>query len=120
MTWRAALWGMSLLTSACVGATPCSGPGVSGLGIPEGRVSAIQRIETRGPCTVYAPTESCSAGHCSESDAGPEQIFWVVPRAKGECTVIVEFSDGAPPLEERYSFGGPVNNCCNQLCPGKA
>jgi hypothetical protein len=94
------------------------GPGTSVLKVPETRVASITEIETQGPCDVYAPTESCDAGHCAEGDAGLEQLFQVVPRARGECSVVVRFSDGGEPLEQRFSFGGPLNSCCNQICPG--
>ena len=96
---------------------PCVNSGAGYLAIPESRVPAIDEIQSEGVCDVYSPTEGCDSGQCRDSlDGGPSQVFMVVGHAHGNCTVTVTFSDGADPQVEQYRFGGPINNCCNEIC----
>ncbi len=96
---------------------PCTNNGMSYLVVPESRVAFLDSIEANGICDVYAPAEDCDAGQCpTAGDAGLSLLFPVVGRAQGRCTVTATFTDGMEPLISSYKFGGPLDNCCTEIC----
>src|SRR5262249_17330837 len=114
---------LATLSSSCTdgGKEPCMDPGHGTFLVPESRNDAISDIRTEGVCEVFAPTDGCDAGGCFEPpDGEPRLRFLVIGREQGNCTVTVEFSDGCPPAELKYEFGGPLDNCCSETCSRSA
>ena len=112
----AAAWCVSALV-ACPDQSACAHSGEAPLLVPEGRLSVVADISTEGVCEVESPAGGCDAGGCyKDGDGGLNYLYHVKGRARGDCTVTVTFADGSPPQVEKYTFIGPNNDCCKNVC----
>lgn len=113
----------ALVSVLCVGIVSCddepracTDSGMGALLIPDERAAAITEVRPSGECSVFAPTKGCNTTPCATADGGLQRIFLVQGRDWGECVVTVAFSDGGSPIEQRYTFSGGTDTCCNDIC----
>jgi hypothetical protein len=108
----AMVWGI-----ACTIEQPCVQSGDAIVFVPESRVEMLTDIQVDGPCEVFAPASACDAGgDClTEADGGLVRRYRVAANERATCVVSLSFSDGCQEIYE-LKFGGPMNNCCSEIC----
>lgn len=96
---------------------PCTESGASVLLVPDTRSSVISAIHTEGGADCTVVEGDCDAGTCLTRDSQELiRIFEVHAAKQGQCTVIFEFSDGCAAERLNFTFSGPVDNCCENVC----
>jgi len=59
----------------------------------------------------------CGPDSCYESESeGRMRVAKVYAASRGQCRVTIEFSDGCQPATLTFSFRGPMENCCEDVC----
>jgi hypothetical protein len=115
----AVLLGIAAAVGACLMGKPaCVDSGASKLLIPEARLMSVSSVSASGSCAVEALPAACGPGViCGDAADGQRVVELSVTGTKlGKCTVTVEYNDGCASESVEYEFGGPLNNCCEDIC----
>jgi hypothetical protein len=112
-TWAA----LALALSCSQDKLPCTDSGEAWLYVPQSRVGAVAEVRTEGVCEAVKPVGDCAPSDCVTSPDGEQlRVVPVRGRSPGRCTVTVAFTDDCPDQPLAYQFGGPLNNCCADVC----
>ena len=107
----------AVLLSCSTDKLPCTDSGEAWLVIPESRVSAVAEVRAEGVCEVLKPAGDCAVATCVNGEDGQQRrLLPVRGRSQGTCTVTVSYADDCPSESVSYKFGGPLDNCCADVC----
>jgi hypothetical protein len=114
-----ALLGIAAALGGCLmGNSACVDSGVSKLYVPVARLTSVASVSTSGSCVVEALPAACGPGvTCVDLRDGQRIVQLSVTGTKlGKCTVTITYNDGCASESLEYVFGGPLNNCCEDIC----
>jgi hypothetical protein len=115
---RALLLIATVLPSGCIGTPACVDDGSTRLGIAEARLPKVSGVRVDGVCVLEPLPTACGPGIVCYKSTGGETIATVLVSAskQGTCTVTIEYNDGCASDELQFEFGGPMGNCCGEVC----
>jgi hypothetical protein len=114
-----ALLGIAAALGGCLmGNSACVDSGASTLLVPEARLTSVSSVTVAGSCVVETLPAACGPGvKCGDLPNGQRVVDLSVTGTKrGKCTVTIVYNDGCAPESLDYEFGGPRNNCCEDIC----